>query len=169
MNMNNNLMNRREALFISAGATVALAVSTVNAALTRKMTLNLMCGMIGVQANQRTAIELAAKHGFESVEAMPNDLAKLSASELTELRDLMKAKCVVFGAASLGVEFRQDESRFREGIASLPRLAAALERAGVTRAGTWLTAPTRCSRVTVPLRWTTIASPAWLDAAHQRW
>ena len=33
------------------------------------MTMDLVCGAIGVSATQREAIELAARHGFESVEA----------------------------------------------------------------------------------------------------
>ena len=33
------------------------------------MTLNLVCGAIGVKADQKRAIELASKFGFESVEA----------------------------------------------------------------------------------------------------
>jgi sugar phosphate isomerase/epimerase len=102
------------------------------------MTLNLTCGSIGVQANQRGAIELAAKHGFESVEAMPGDLAKLSDTEMAELSEWMKSKKVVFGAAGLPVDFRGDDARFEEGLRSLPRAAAALQRAGVTRMGTWL-------------------------------
>ena len=35
----------------------------------RKMTMDLVCGNIGVSASQREAIELAARHGFESVGA----------------------------------------------------------------------------------------------------
>ncbi len=50
----------------------------------------------------------------------------------------MKSKGLVFGAAGLPLEFRQDETRFEQGLRALPAFAAALERAGVARAGTWL-------------------------------
>ena len=38
-----------------------------------------------------------------------------------------------------------------------------------TRGEIWPTAPTRCSPVTGPRHWTTIASPAWWDAGLPRW
>lgn len=108
------------------------------AAAPRRMTIDLMCGMVGVQADQRTAVELAIEHGFESVEAMPRDLAALGRSGIQELLARMKAGRVVFGAAGLPVDFRQDEPRFAEGLKALPKLAEALQMAGVRRVGTWL-------------------------------
>jgi sugar phosphate isomerase/epimerase len=102
------------------------------------MTINLMGGMIGVRANQQAAIDLAHAHGFESVEAMPNDLARMSADQVKDLVAGMKSKNLVFGASGLPVEFRRDDAAFQESMKSLPRLAAALQRAAVTRVGTWL-------------------------------
>ena len=102
------------------------------------MTIDLMCGSIGVSAKQPEAIELAARHGFESVGADPQYLASLSADALAELKATMKSKGLVFGAAGLPVEFRQTEARLAEGLAALPALAAGLQRAGVRRISTWL-------------------------------
>jgi sugar phosphate isomerase/epimerase len=132
--------SRREALRILAlsGSGACMAFSA-EANLKRKLKINLMCGMIGVRANQFEAVDLAHKHGFESVEPMPHDLARLSEAELNDLRAAMRQKNIVFGAAGLPVDFRQDDARFIEGMKSLPKLAAALEKAGVTRTGTWLT------------------------------
>jgi len=39
----------------------------------------------------------------------------------------------------LTVEFRRDETPFTETLKGLPKIAAGLQRAGVTRVGTWLT------------------------------
>jgi len=105
----------------------------------RKMTIDLVCGNIGVSANQREAIELATRHGFESVGAEGVYLATLSDVELAELKELMKTKGLVFGAAGLPLEFRQDEHKFEEGLKRLPGIAAGLQRAGVERISTWLT------------------------------
>ena len=102
------------------------------------MTINLMCGMIGVQANQREAVELAHRHGFESVEAMAGDLARMSADQVKELLATMTQKNVVFGAAGLPVDFRGEQGKFENDLAGLPRLAAGLQRARVQRIGTWL-------------------------------
>ena len=105
----------------------------------RRMTIDLVCGNIGVSANQREAIELATRHGFESVGADAGYLASLSDAELAELQALMKTKGLVFGAAGLPVEFRQDERKFEESLTGLPRIGAGLQRAGVERIATWLT------------------------------
>ncbi len=133
--------NRRE--FICAMAAGCLATTAAPAAWAaadpnRKMTIDLMCGAIGVSAKQPEAIELAARHGFESVGADPQYLASLSVDALAELKSTMKAKGLVFGAANLPVEFRQTEARLAEGLAALPAIAAGLQRAGVRRISTWL-------------------------------
>jgi sugar phosphate isomerase/epimerase len=104
----------------------------------RKMTVNLVCGAIGFGANQREAIELAARHGFESVEASGDFLAKLPAGELEELLGSMKAKGLTFGAGGMPVEFRKDDATFSNGMKELPNVAAGLKRAGVHRLSTWL-------------------------------
>ncbi len=105
----------------------------------RKFTLDLACGAIGVRADQREAIRLAAEHGFESVGPSAGFLAGLSAGELDELAMDMKAKGLAWGAAGLSVNFRGGDDAFRAGMQRLPDLAAGLRRAGVTRVGTWLT------------------------------
>jgi sugar phosphate isomerase/epimerase len=104
----------------------------------RKMTIDLVCGNIGVSANQREAIELAARHRFESVGADGAFLASLSDEQVPELKSFMKGKGVVFGAAGLPVEFRRDDDQFRKGLKDLPQFAAGLKRAGVDRVTTWL-------------------------------
>jgi sugar phosphate isomerase/epimerase len=104
----------------------------------RKMTMCLSCGAIGVSASMRESIELAAQHGFEAVEINGPYLASLSADESAELLAMMKSKGIAAGHAGLPVEFRQDESRFDEGMKKLPGVAAALERAGVNRVSTWI-------------------------------
>jgi sugar phosphate isomerase/epimerase len=104
----------------------------------RKMTLCLSPGAIGVTGNQMQTIDLAARHGFESIEPQGEYLASLSPDKLAEVLASMKAGGLVFGAAGLSVEFRQSEDKFAEGLKNLPALAAGLNRAGVKRMGTWL-------------------------------
>jgi len=104
----------------------------------RKFTMSLRGFSIGVRAGQRESIELAAKHGFEAVNADSRFLADLSQGELEELQALMKSKGVVWGSASLPVEFRQDSAKFQADLEQLAHRAAGLQRAGVTRVGTYL-------------------------------
>jgi sugar phosphate isomerase/epimerase len=105
---------------------------------TRKFTIALTPGSIGVKADQKRAIELAHYFGFESVEAYARDLAALPDGQLKDLREEMQAKHVAWAMAGLPVEFRRDEPRFREGMKELPGACQALQRAGVTRLSTWL-------------------------------
>ncbi|MHB1037881.1 MAG: sugar phosphate isomerase/epimerase family protein [Pirellulales bacterium] len=139
-----NQFDRRQFVF-GAAATAAAAtirsrsLSAADAPPRRKMTINLSCGSIGVGAGQLEAIDLAARHGFESVDPDVGYLAKLSDGALADLTGKMKEKKLVFGAAGLGVEFRTEESQFAAGMKRLPVDAAAMRRAGLARVGTWLT------------------------------
>ena len=102
------------------------------------MKICLTPGSIGVSANQAEAIALAEKHGFEAVEPYGAHLASLSDEQSKELLATLQAKGLVWGAAGLPIDFRQNADRFQEGLQALPKIAAALARAGSTRVGTWL-------------------------------
>jgi sugar phosphate isomerase/epimerase len=104
----------------------------------RRFTRDLACGRIGVRADLPAAIAFADRFGFESVEPSASYLAKLADEELAGLLVAMRDKGIVWGAAGLPVDFRKDDQRFRDGLQVLPRLAAALKRAGVSRVGTWI-------------------------------
>ena len=91
-----------------------------------------------MQANQRQAIDLAARYGYESVQPFAEDLAKLSATQLQELQAELKEKKLQWAAAGMPVDFRQDEDKFRDGMTALPAQAKVYQQAGVTRFGTWL-------------------------------
>jgi sugar phosphate isomerase/epimerase len=139
-------MNRRAFLRkATQGAVAAAAFGAGHISLSRadtrqhKMTMDLVCGNIGVSAGQLEAIELAARHGFESVGADGAYLAAVPEDQLAALKSLMNSKGLIFGASGLPVDFRQDDTRFAEGLARLPKVAAGLQRAGVVRITTWLT------------------------------
>ncbi|MCA9063279.1 MAG: sugar phosphate isomerase/epimerase [Planctomycetaceae bacterium] len=104
----------------------------------RKFTLDLRCGSVGVGADQRKAIDLAHRHGFESVAPEVGFLAGLTESQCDELQAELKEKNLVWGAAGLPTDFRNTDEQFQATIRELPKQAAALQAAGVTRIGTWL-------------------------------
>lgn len=115
-----------------------LAPAVAPAAVERKMKSHLTPGSLGVKADQRETIELAARHGFEAAEPYAEFLAGTSESETAGILDTLKAKTLVFGCANLPVEFRRAGDQFRGDMAKLPAAARGLQRAGVTRVGTWL-------------------------------
>ena len=136
--------DRRRFLKTSFAATVAgvgLSAGVATAAepgKTRKFTMALVPGSLGVKTDQRETIRLAAKYGFESVEPNAKFLAGVSAGELDDLLGELKSKKLVWAAAGLPVDFRRDEAKFSAGVEQLPELAEGLRRAGVTRVGTWI-------------------------------
>ena len=136
------MMKRRTMLASSTATLLAAAMrgqtSFAAPAPARNFTLDLRCGSIGVQADQREAIRLAHQFGFESVTPDAQFLARLSTTELTELVAEMKERKLVWGSAGMPAEFRKDEATFRSGVKELPAIAEAMQRAGVTRTGTWL-------------------------------
>src|SRR6185503_498945 len=133
---------RRDFLTRVVGGAVAAAFARPTSAAEpparRRMTIDLICGNLGVKATQREAIDLAHRHGFESVFPDAAELARLSDAETADLLAELKAKGLVFGAAFLAVDFRKDDATFERGLAELPGYARTLERAGVRRTGTWL-------------------------------
>ncbi|MBI5689578.1 MAG: sugar phosphate isomerase/epimerase [Verrucomicrobia bacterium] len=118
----------------AVGAETASAASPA-----RRMRLALVPGSIGVNVkSQRELIDLAQRHRFEAVEPRAEELAGLAAGQLAELLADLNARHLVWAAAGLPVDFRKDDPTFRSGLEKLPRLATGLQRAGVTRIGTWL-------------------------------
>ena len=118
---------------------LVLAAAAMNArSNTRGMQLHLSCGALGIKAAQRQAIDLAAKHGFDVVDADGKYLAALSDAELADLLGYQKAKRVGWAMAGLPVEFRRDDAAFSEGLKGLPAYAHGLQRAGVRMVTTWV-------------------------------
>ena len=126
----------RSAVALGAGLVCRLGLAEPTKA--RRFTLDLRCRSIGIGANQRQAMQLAVDHGFESVDADPGYIGKLSSSGRRELAEEMKEKRLVWGASGLPVDFRRDEATFRSGLQNLAKLAAAMQEVGVTRVGTYL-------------------------------
>ena len=104
----------------------------------RKFTGCLSCGSIGVRADQREAMQLAQRFGFDAVEPSADFLARLSDGDRRELLADMKAKKLVWGAAGLSGGFRGSEAAFREGMKGLLGTSAGLQQAGVMRVATRL-------------------------------
>jgi len=138
-----SVIPRRRFLQFAGAATAAAgltrwAEAAAAAEPKRRFTIDLVCGAIGVRADQQEAIRLAHENGFESVAPSPQYLAGLSDGELEQLVADLRTKKLVWGAAGLPVNFRGDEARFQEELKQLPQLARALQRAGVSRVGTWI-------------------------------
>lgn len=141
-------MNRRDFLHASS-ALAALApfprLIAAEKSPARRMKVALTPGSIGVKVqSQRELNDLAHRHRFEAVEPRADELATLTPEQREAIRADLAAKQLVWSATGLPVDFRKDDRTFRDGLARLPGLAAALQRCGATRVGTWL-APSHAS------------------------
>ena len=131
------LLQRGAVALASASGASALRGSARGGADGRiKFTMDLRCSSIGVRTDQKTRIDLAHKHGFQSVTPDRGFLAGLSGESMAQLIQELQAKHLTWGAAGFPVRLSGDENSFAEGIKRLPRLASGLQRAGVTRVGT---------------------------------
>lgn len=138
--MNPMQPNRRHfiqtAVFASAALTAAAPRS--NALSKFSFFKNLSGGHIGLNANQKETIELAAKFGFEGVTPSIDELKKMSSAERGEIVALMKEKNLRWGANGLSVEFRRDDETFKKGAADYAQEAKLMQELGVTRVATWI-------------------------------
>ncbi len=125
-------MDRRA--FLAVAAMTAVKARAV----VRGMQLHLSCGALGIKATQREAVDLAAKHGFDVVDADGRYLSGLPDSELKDLLGYMQSKRVGWAMAGLPVEFRRDDAVFAEGMKTFPGYARGIERAGVRKVTTWV-------------------------------
>ena len=117
--------------FLSSGFAAAAATTVMGAQ--RKFTIAFVPGSIGINADQGRSIELASKHGFESVEPFGQQfVAEGSAAHV----EALEAAGLKWAAARLSVSLRVDEAAFASGLAELPAEAKALRQAGVDRVGT---------------------------------
>ena len=112
---------------------VGLVATAASAAPAPGMYTWLACQTLGVKANQRDAIDLAHRHGFQSVEPLGEELASMSADDLKRLAADLAAKNLRWGVANMRLNFHLAEPDFQDGLRQLPRLAKALQAAGVTR------------------------------------
>jgi sugar phosphate isomerase/epimerase len=81
---------------------------------------------------------MAIEYSYDAILSMPNDLAAMSDKTLKEFLQKMKRHKISWGSTNLPVEFRKDEAKFQEGLAKLPEMAKALQRAKATRMNTWI-------------------------------
>ncbi|MBX3745349.1 MAG: sugar phosphate isomerase/epimerase [Verrucomicrobiae bacterium] len=137
-----NALPRRRFLTQLSLATASLAtLHRLSLAATlprRRFTLDLTPGAIGVSAEPLALLRLAHAHGFESVQPDGAFLARQDQDGLARAIETLQALGLRWGSAGLPVEYRRDEETFRRDLDRLPPVAAALQRAGATRIGTWI-------------------------------
>ena len=96
-------------------------------------TLDLTAWKLGIPANQDQAIAWAHAHGFQSVGAHTQEIARWKEADFETYAQRLDEAKLTWSIASMPVAFRGDESAFKESLATLPAAARALEKAGIER------------------------------------
>lgn len=102
------------------------------------MSMCLTPGSIGVKANQLETVHFAHHYGYEAVQPFGDELAAMSPGQFEECNGKRKEFRLAWGQSGLTVDFRKDDAQFRKDLAALPSIAAALQKAGASRVGTWI-------------------------------
>jgi len=94
----------------------------------------LSAGMIGAQLPFEECARLAAQTGFKGIAVDVGAAVKDAAG----VRCVLEVNKLSPAAWGLPVEFRQDEGKYREGLARLPEMAKAAKQIGADRCSTWI-------------------------------
>ncbi len=101
-----------------------------------KMSLN--PGSIGASFDQATLLDMAIRYGYEAITPFPGELEKMDAMAKEKLLDKMKINNIMWGSTNLPIDFRNDETKYREDMTALATTAATLASVGGTRMNTWI-------------------------------
>lgn len=120
----------------TTAATGSLAFKTTAAKAQFKMCLN--SGNIGASFDQATLLEMAIKYGYQAISPFPGELEKMDSMAKEKLLEKMKTNHITWGSTNLPIDFRNDEKKFREDMATLVATAETLASVGGTRMNTWI-------------------------------
>lgn len=95
-------------------------------------------GNIGASFDQATLLDMAIKYGYKAITPSPKELAEMASEQQEELLAKMKAHDIIWGSTNLPIDFRNDEKKYREDMATLADTAEVLSGAGGTRMNTWV-------------------------------
>ncbi|HRW04822.1 MAG TPA: sugar phosphate isomerase/epimerase family protein [Caldilineaceae bacterium] len=103
------------------------------------MLKNFNAGMIGVKASLVQSIDYARRHGFRSVDFSITEAVTLADEiGIDGVRALFEDADIFPGSWGFPINFRQDETTWRDGLMALPRHAEFALELGCTRTATWI-------------------------------
>ena len=112
--------------------------TTMDANPKRQFKISLNPGAIGASLDMQALLDMAIKYKYEAIVGDAKALAQFSADEMQAYLEKMKANAISWGSSGLPMDFRKSADQFRTDLQALPKLAAACQKAGITRMGTWV-------------------------------
>ena len=92
-------------------------------------------GAVGIRANLREAVDLAAEAGFEGINIGLREAMDIG---LDEVRDLLDKKGLMLGSWGFPVDVRGDDASYEKSLKTLPELADIGQALGCLRASTYI-------------------------------
>lgn len=99
------------------------------------MYTSLSTGALGIKASFEEGLQLAAKHGFGGYHFDIREAHQLGVNTVKELSESCKVRLSAWGFPT---DFRNDETRYRKDLLTLPLLAKTASALGVFRTSTWI-------------------------------
>ncbi len=127
---------KNSSMVLATTATAGSFAFTSRPPIKFKMSLN--PGNIGASFDQATLLDMAIKYGYEAISPFPGELEKMDAMVKEKLLEKMKVNNIMWGSTNLPIDFRNDESKYREDMTTLAATAATLASVGGTRMNTWI-------------------------------
>ena len=137
--MNRREWMRRSGLITAAVATTSMLNQESRAAVASgPFTMDLTVWKLGISGDQDDAISWAEQFGFQSVGAHTDEVQKWNDADHEKYQQKLSEAGLVWGTANMPVDFRNDESRFQDGLRQLPSAAKSLKKAGLDSAITYI-------------------------------
>lgn len=95
-------------------------------------------GALGIRPGFEATVDLAGEFGYGGVEPDPRYLRELTEDELSALLVRLDQLGLRWGSAGVPVDLTAGAADFARQLAGLEEYAGVLQKAGVTRAGTWI-------------------------------
>jgi sugar phosphate isomerase/epimerase len=96
---------------------------------------SLNTGALGIKASFQEGLNLAAKHGFRGYHF---DIAEAHKLGVPHVVALTQEKQVRLSACNFPLEFRQDETRYKQDLLELATFARTASELGIFRTSTWI-------------------------------
>ena len=118
---------------IAAAGTYFMPEVLAQPAIPHGFTLDLTAWKLGIPANQDQAIAWAHAHGFQSVGAHTQEIARWKEADFETYAQRLDEAKLTWSIASMPVAFEVTKVLSKESLATLPAAARALEKAGIER------------------------------------
>ncbi|MEZ4864168.1 MAG: sugar phosphate isomerase/epimerase [Caldilineaceae bacterium] len=100
---------------------------------------NLNLGAIGVKTTLSESIDFARRFGFQGIDfSITEAMALADSIGVDAVRELFEDAGIVPGSWGFPVNYREDDTRWREGLMLLPQQAEFALELGCTRTSTWI-------------------------------